>query len=254
MTSLDQEILQDCRAARAAHAEIVEEIAEWRRSLERLQEKRCTYVTPVELKFAGDGTSGIFEGYGSIFNNIDSHGDLIKPGAFAASLAEHKAAGTMPGLYLEHSYFSGGADLLPAGRWLNMHEDAKGLRGRGQISALDSDYGKRVWGLMQDGALGGLSIAFNVPPNGAYFTNSKVQGEPKRILTAINLVSLDVVRLPSNPAARVDALRSDSPLTDLRQAIGDFNRWARERQAGNVAAAVTELRAVLADFRLPRLS
>jgi hypothetical protein len=47
---------------------------------------------------------------------------LILPGAFAASLAEYKAKGTMPGMYAEHSIYTPGGDLLPIGRWLDMGE------------------------------------------------------------------------------------------------------------------------------------
>ncbi|MFB4634093.1 MULTISPECIES: HK97 family phage prohead protease, partial [Enterobacter cloacae complex] len=35
-----------------------------------------------EIKFTGDGKQGIFEGYASVFNNTDSDGDIILPGAF----------------------------------------------------------------------------------------------------------------------------------------------------------------------------
>ncbi|MBW4980833.1 hypothetical protein KZZ05_21395, partial [Marinobacter adhaerens] len=50
-------------------------------------------VAPLELKFAGSPDAGEFEGYGAFFGNTDLHGDRILPGAFAATLAERKAAG-----------------------------------------------------------------------------------------------------------------------------------------------------------------
>ncbi|OAT45368.1 phage capsid and scaffold protein [Proteus hauseri ATCC 700826] len=37
-----------------------------------------------EIKFTGDGTQGIFEGYASVFSNTDSDGDIILPGALRA--------------------------------------------------------------------------------------------------------------------------------------------------------------------------
>jgi hypothetical protein len=51
----------------------------------------------IEFKFVSDGDPGVFEGYGGVFHNVDSYGDLILPGAFAASLAEYKAKRTMLG-------------------------------------------------------------------------------------------------------------------------------------------------------------
>lgn len=170
---------------------------------------------PAELKFAPGDAPGEFEGYGSVFGNEDAHGDVVLRGAFKDSLAQHKARGTMPGLYIEHGPFTGG-DRLPAGVWTDLVEDERGLRGRGKISALDTDYGRRVHGLMRDGALRGLSIAFAVPPNGA--TYGKGAGQPRRTLKAIDLKAVDLVTAPSNSAAgviQVKNIGSRAELEDL---------------------------------------
>lgn len=158
-----------------------------------------------EFKFRGGDEPGVFEGYGAINHNMDSHGDVIMPGAFSASLAEHKAAGSMPGLFVEHSAFKGG-DPLPVGVWTSMEEDGTGLRVKGKLSALDTDHGRRLRSLMADGALRGLSIAFSIPPGGAIIGTKA--GEPKRTLNAIDLHAVDIVRSPSNLLARVDHVRS----------------------------------------------
>ena len=107
-----------------------------------------------------DAAAGEFDGYGAVFGNVDSHGDVVAPGAFADSLRAYRAAGTMPAMYAQHSAYTGG-DPLPIGVWTDMGEDAHGLRVRGRISALDSDHGRRIRGLMRDGAMTGLSIAYN---------------------------------------------------------------------------------------------
>jgi HK97 family phage prohead protease len=163
-----------------------------------------TLGAPAEFKFV-DGEPGSFSGYGSVRHLMDAHGDRVAPGAFAASLAQHKAAGTMPAMFAEHSAFVGG-DPLPIGVWTSIDEDAKGLRVKGKLSALDTDHGKRLRSLMQDGALRGLSIGFRVPPGGAVIGTKA--GEPKRILNRIDLFSVDVVRDPSNAAALIDNIRS----------------------------------------------
>ena len=41
---------------------------------------------PLTIKSADDGT-GEFTGYASVFDNIDSHGDIVRRGAFAKSIA-----------------------------------------------------------------------------------------------------------------------------------------------------------------------
>ena len=44
-------------------------------------------ATRLETKFVGDPTTGEFEGYASVFDHKDWHGDVVKPGAFADSLS-----------------------------------------------------------------------------------------------------------------------------------------------------------------------
>lgn len=163
------------------------------------------FVAPSEFKFIGDAQPGVFEGYGSVFGILDSHKDVVAKGAFDATLAEHKRNGTMPGMYVEHSAYTGG-DPLPVGAYTDMASDDHGLHVKGKISALDTDHGRRVRGLMADGALKGLSIAYAVPAGGARM--GKKQGEPRRTLTAVDLRSVDIVREPSNSAAQINELKS----------------------------------------------
>jgi hypothetical protein len=40
---------------------------------------------PFEIKEIND-QDGTFEGYGSVFGNIDADGDILEPGAFSKSL------------------------------------------------------------------------------------------------------------------------------------------------------------------------
>lgn len=200
---------------------------------------------PVEFKFVGDNEPGVFDGYGAVFGNVDSHGDMIVPGAFAKSLAAHKASGTMPGLYIEHGQFTGG-DPMPAGKYLDMSEDDKGLRVKGKISALDTDYGKRVRGLMQDGALDGLSIAYTVPPGGS--VPGKKASDPKRTLKEINLHAVDIVRDPSNSIARVDAVKSILAMGDhdaATKAVASAIALHRASTAGGDSPTADERAALL---------
>jgi HK97 family phage prohead protease len=163
------------------------------------------FIAPLELKFVSDSAPGEFEGYAACFGNQDSHGDIIQPQAFKSSLAKHMAEGTMPALHFEHDWAMGG-DSMPAGVWTSLTEDGQGLRGKGKISALDTDYGRRVRSLMQDGAVKGLSIAFSIPPGGSERPKSK--DGPRRILKTIDLHAVDLVKWPSNPLSRIDNIKS----------------------------------------------
>ena len=145
----------------------------------------------MEIKASEDGT---VEGYGSVFGVKDSYDDVIVAGAFAASLAEHKAAGTMPAMLWQHDAEK------PCGVWDEMTEDAKGLRLKGRL-ALDTERGKEAHALLKMGALNGLSIGF-VSKQWTY------DQDGVRTLTAIDLWEVSLVTFPANQAARVTGVKS----------------------------------------------
>jgi len=43
---------------------------------------------PLDLKAVSD--DGAIEGYGSVFGNVDSYGEVVEPGAFTQSLVDAK--------------------------------------------------------------------------------------------------------------------------------------------------------------------
>jgi len=157
-----------------------------------------TSDAPIETKSIG--SDGIFTGYGAVFGNRDSHGDVIRAGAFRSTLAEWRAKGRWPAMKIMHGAagqpFTN--DDLPIGKWLEMREDATGLYVRGQILALNTEFGRRIHSLMGAGAvLDGLSIGYRVK------RSSPGLGGVKRFIEAADLIELSVVDVPSNPLARV---------------------------------------------------
>jgi HK97 family phage prohead protease len=92
-----------------------------------------------------------FEGYASLFGVPDGAGDVVQPGAFAASLRRRPAREVrMLYQHLAHE---------PIGVWEAIREDAKGLYVRGRLT-LDVVRAREVRALIADGALDGLSIGF----------------------------------------------------------------------------------------------
>ncbi len=160
-------------------------------------------LAPTEFKFA-DAAAGSFSGYAAVFGNVDSHGDMIVPGAFKESLAERKAQGRGVPLHLMHAVLGG--DGLPAGVLYKLEEDDKGLAVEGKISGINTDHGQRIYALAQDGAFGGLSIGWSLRRNGAVY--GKNAGEPKRTLKNVNLVEVSLVTDPSNPLAVIQEMKS----------------------------------------------
>jgi HK97 family phage prohead protease len=77
-----------------------------------------------------------FEGHGAVFGNVDLGGDVILPGAFKRTLAEHKANGSLPAMFWMHN-----PDRVP-GKWLEVAEDDKGLAVKGELA--QTDLGKEI--------------------------------------------------------------------------------------------------------------
>jgi HK97 family phage prohead protease len=182
-----------------------------------------------ELKLA-PGSARTFTGYGAVFNNVDAYGDAIAPGAFKATLAEHRAAGTMPALLSQHGDWSGtGPAQMPIGVWTTMREDEKGLFVEGRLS--DTPRGLEAHTLLKDGALSGLSIGYVTRKS----TPGAKAGDAKRTLTDVELLEVSLVTFPANPLARVASVKAvDGKNLTLRelehalQSVGVPRRLARK--------------------------
>lgn len=159
-----------------------------------------------EIKDISD--TGVIEGYGSVFDTRDSYDDVIKRGAYAVTLANHKAAGTMPAMLWQHD------SNQPIGVWLEMEEDEKGLRVRGQL-LLSTVRGREAYELLKMGAMNGLSIGF--------MAKSWSYDKELRILTEIDLWELSVVTFPANTKATITGVKSGEALTTrtAEQALRD---------------------------------
>jgi HK97 family phage prohead protease len=203
--------------------------------------------SPIELKFADTSAvdAGVIEGWGSVFGNTDSHGDVVQPGAFAESLAKHHAAGTSPAMLWHHR----GAE--PIGKWIGMGEDARGLRVRGQLN-LDSARGREAHAHIKAGDVTGLSIGYSVPPGG-----QTRQSNGSRLLSKLHVHEVSVTPIPSNEATRivsVKSLESRGELEDLLQAAGLPRGAARKLAAGGWPALSTAAAPALPDPALKALS
>jgi HK97 family phage prohead protease len=149
---------------------------------------------PFEVKAVQE--DGVFEGYGSIFGNVDSYKEIVAPGAFAESLNQWKEAGRLPPVLWQHR--SG----EPIGPFVQMSEDGVGLRVKGQLLVNDVQRAKEARALMKAKAVNGLSIGF-VTREDSY---DKVTGI--RTLKKVDLWEVSVVTFPANPAAQISSVKS----------------------------------------------
>ncbi|WP_068317175.1 HK97 family phage prohead protease [Polycladidibacter hongkongensis] len=93
----------------------------------------------------------VIEGYASRFNECDGSGDVIRFGAFAASLQHRPATGVK--MLWQHN------PEKPIGHWLHMEEDTNGLYVQGEVCR-GLCQSEEAIALVQKGILDGLSIGF----------------------------------------------------------------------------------------------
>ncbi|ODA67665.1 Caudovirus prohead protease [Methyloligella halotolerans] len=137
---------------------------------------------------------GTFTGYGSIFNNVDSYGEKVLPGAFTESLARHKSEGTMPLMLWQHNASE------PIGVWMNVSEDENGLKAEGRF-VMETVRGNEIYALLKAGAVRGLSIGYR-----------ELEAEPDGsvlLLKKLDLLEISVVSFPANRRARIDSVKSE---------------------------------------------
>jgi HK97 family phage prohead protease len=195
------------------------------------------YITvPLEVKSL---ESGQFEGYGSTFGNIDLGGDVVVKGAFEDSLERYRKEGEWPQMYWMHK-----PDQVP-GVWLDMREDAKGLRVKGE--PIETSIGKDLKVMLNRKAVRAMSIGFSLDDRGDYEFRDGL-----RFLKRINLWEVSPVTAPMNPKAKILAVKA----LLIKQGVGmsDFKRelesWFREKGLSKSQAVAFASRALAEDFDL----
>lgn len=181
-------------------------------------ERKLIDLDTSELKFVDGRAGGVtFAGYGAVFGNVDKHGDIIMPGAFAETLKARPAPVKM---YFNHN--SG----MPIGKYAVLAEDAKGLYVEGELTP-NLSLAKDVEAGMRHGTIDGLSIGYRVPSGG-----SQKDGRVRR-LSKLDLVEVSVVSSPANDQARVmlDSIKSNldqiETITDLEEFLRDAGGFSK---------------------------
>lgn len=144
----------------------------------------------LEVKAIGD--DGTFEGYGSIFKNVDAYGEVVEPGAFTASLVDARQKGRSIKMLWQHD------PSQPIGVWDAMSEDSKGLQVKGRLLKDDVPQASATYALLKAGALDGLSIGYRVVEAAPHPDKSGVLS-----LKKLDLKEVSVVTFAANDRARV---------------------------------------------------
>lgn len=147
-------------------------------------------------------------GYATVFNNpdgsphIDMHGDIIVPGAYRETLTWWKSQGEWPPLLDHHDANRTSAVI---GDGINMREDRHGLLC--DFELIGGEEGEKIASRIHHGLVTGLSIGYKVIRAGAPSPSQRVAGA-KRVLHAIWLDEVSLVRSPANRLARVAAVKA----------------------------------------------
>ncbi|HEY2023565.1 HK97 family phage prohead protease [Paraburkholderia sp.] len=168
-------------------------------------------ISTIEVKF--DATrQGSFEGYASVFNNVDSWGDIVLPGAFEKSLAKKQQVPMLFNHFMDN--------LI--GKAADMKEDDVGLKFTGRLTP-GASMSNDVYQHMKAGALDGVSIGYRVQPGGA-----DMDGKIRK-LSDLDLMEISMVIAPANKLARADlgSLKADFDPDEL-ESLADVEMILRE--------------------------
>lgn len=165
----------------------------------------ATLTVPLSLKAVGD--TGYFEGFASVYGNVDLGGDVILPGAFKEIVKSDTGKVTV---LWQHKHES------PIGV-AEVSENAAGLRFAGNL-VLDDPLARQAHAHMKAGSVRGMSIGYEVLPGGSRYR----KGDNARELTALKLWEISVVTFGMNPEALIDRVKSRP------ETINDFERALRD--------------------------
>src|SRR6266481_641344 len=153
------------------------------------------FFCPFEIK-SDNSNDGVITGYGSVFGNVDSYGDVVAPGAFKKSIADvMTGAKSWPAMLLQHGDATSDGKT-PIGIWTNMEEDDRGLRLEGKL-AIKNRRGSEAYALLKmtpRPALDGLSIGYRCTD----YELHKAGSPARRTIKAAELVEVSLVTFPAN--------------------------------------------------------
>lgn len=191
-------------------------------------ETKSLLIDECGIKFAS--AEGSFSGYGSVFGVVDSHKDIIMPGAFAEVIK----SGNPVHVYVNHGWMRGD---LPVGQWSGLSEDAKGLLGDADLEMKMPSAVNAYWAV-KGRLVNGLSIGYVPDPAGI----ERRQDGTRVIHRMKALKEISIVTDPSNAFAQITGIKSAALLDaiDGVETIRDLESLLRDA-AGLSKSAATAL-------------
>ncbi len=156
---------------------------------------------------------GVFAGYASVFNVVDSQQDIILPGAFKETL-QGRVADIK--LLWQHDMRE------PIGMVEEMREDRNGLYVKGRL-LLEVARAREAYALLKQGIVSGLSIGYT-PRSWKMDAQHGI-----RRLHALDLWEISLVTFPANEAARITVVKQASNEATPHA----LRQWQKDTACGN---------------------
>jgi HK97 family phage prohead protease len=172
------------------------------------------------FEFKAVKDDGTFEGYASVYGEIDSHRDVVIKGAFNKSLdTRYRAKGRKFIPLLDQHDTRLPIGVLPID---DIKEDDFGLFVRGHYN-MDVQRARESHALAKQGALTGLSIGYST------LDDAWSEDGMTRILKEVDLWEISPVTFPSGDSARIITVKSLAgldTLSDCEQVLRDAG-WSK---------------------------
>jgi HK97 family phage prohead protease len=198
-------------------------------------------IKDIQVRFKAGPEDGLadgeFEGYASVFGNVDAYGDVVMPGAFRKTLGDwHTSGNVLPILYshvmTDPDYNLGGV--------VEAREDEKGLRIRGLLD-LENPKAAQVHRMLKGRRASQMSFAYDVVRG----SMGQLDGQDVYELHEVKLYEVSIVLIGANQDTEILAVKSLADglaggLKEGRVLSGkhvDTLRGARDAIDGVLAAA-----------------
>jgi len=150
-----------------------------------------------------EGGTGTFEALVSVFNNKDSYGEVVMPGAFTRTLGEWEARGDPIPVYWSHRLDDPDFNI---GHVLEAKETDEGLYVKAQLD-LDNPKAVTTHNLLRSRRVTEFSFSFAVPPGGAK------QGQDALELHDIDLYEVGPTPIGANPDTQLIGVKAGRVLS-----------------------------------------
>ena len=179
-----------------------------------------------DLNFrASVNDEGIFEGYLSTYDDVDSYGTYFMPGAWDKSIERFNSGEVIPVLWSHDR-------SKPIGKFTELKSDDKGLWGRGKLT-MEDPQAKIAYAHMKDGSVMGLSVGFELDYDNVIYN---------KMLDALGIAEADlfecsVVVFPANTNAKITNFKSQN------------HDHGENKMEGSIAETIEKMNAAIENLR-----